>query len=762
MINSQAKACPVTAKHIKIALVGQPNVGKSMLINSISNAHLHVGNFSGVTVEKKEVLFDYNEYHFTIVDLPGTYAFNDYTIEERVTRGYLLESDYDLIINVVDSTNLQKNLQLTTELMSLGKRMVIALNMSDEAKKENIEIDAEYMNELTGIPAIKVSAATSEGIDELLKSVIDTYELEKQDQKLIFSEPVEEELARIVWYLDKHRYQTENTYRNIAINLLKNDKVTYNNLRSDPAWIELQPIVVEASRHIELHHSCEDVKEAFAEEYFAYARGVVSEILSQEIVQEEKSVTDKIDSVLIHRFFGIPIFLFFMWGLFQLTFEIGSIPMDWIDGFFGWLGETVGATIESDAIRSLVVDGIIAGVGAVVLFVPNIIILFVGIAILESTGYMSRVAFLLDGFFHRFGLHGQSFIPLVTGFGCSIPAYMSARILKNDRDRLLTLFVIGFMSCGAKLPVYVLFTGAFFSPEMAGNVLFGIYIFGALLGLAAAKILKLTVFKAVDEPFVMEMPKYRLPSIKLMWHTVFSKTMMYVKKAGTFIAAASMIIWFLSTYPKNDILEGEFATKIEVAKTDEEVSKLESQLNMQLLEQSYLGVIGKFTEPIFAPLGFDWKMNVALQTGLAAKEVQYKLDNNDISFNYSYAKSSINNSAEEIPNSAKSIATLSNIYRFNDKLTTGTILKYVGEKSRDELDVRDDLDSYLTWDQSIRYDDYEKGYAITLSVQNITDEKFYLPASLGTNSMSMVVPTYTNDFTQPGRNVWINFEMRWQ
>ncbi len=621
MINMQGRTCPIIAKHIKIALVGQPNVGKSMLINSISNAHLHVGNFSGVTVEKKEVLFDYNDYHFTVVDLPGTYAFNDYTIEERVTRGYLLESDYDLIINVVDSTNLQKNLQLTTELMSLGKKVVVALNMSDEARKENIVIDALYMSELIGMPCIKVAAATHEGIDALLKSVIEIYDLDSQEQKLVFSEPVEEEIAQIVWYLDKHRFKTDNTYRNIAINLLKNDKVTYNLIREDPAWIELQPIVIEASRHIELHHACEDIKEAFAEEYASYSRGVVSEVLNQEQGDEKKSVTDKIDALLIHPILGIPIFLFFMWSLFQLTFEIGSIPMDWIDAFFGWLGTTLGATIESESVRSLIVEGIIAGVGAVVLFIPNIIILFVGIALLESTGYMSRVAFLLDGFFHRFGLHGQSFIPLVTGFGCSIPAYMSARILKNDRDRLLTLFIIGFMSCGARLPVYVLFTGAFFSNEMAGNILFIIYISGAILGLIAAKILKLTAFKGFDEPFVMEMPKYRLPSLKLIWHTVASKTMMYVKKAGTFIAAASMLIWFLSTYPKNLVLEEEYGLKIEQAATDSKKTLLENKLQMLKLEQSYLGVIGKFTEPIFAPLGFDWKMNVALQTGLAAKEV---------------------------------------------------------------------------------------------------------------------------------------------
>jgi len=621
MNENQVKTCPIIANHIKIALVGQPNVGKSMLINSVSNAHLHVGNFSGVTVDKTEVLFDYKNYHFTVVDLPGTYAFSDYTIEERVTHKYLCTDSYNLIINVVDSTNLAKNLQLTSELMSMNKDIIIALNMSDEAKAEGIEIDAEYMSELLGIPCIKVSALTKEGIEDLLEAVITVKESEEQVSKLVFSEAVEEEIAQIVWYLDKHKYCARNSYRNVAINLLKNHKKTYKKLHDNPIWTELQPILIEASNHIELHHNSDDIKEAFAEEYASFNRGIVAEVIKQKQQEETKTLTEKIDSVLIHSVFGIPIFLFFMWSLFQLTFEIGSIPMEWIDGFFGWFGDTVGATIPNEEIRSLIVDGIISGVGAVVLFVPNIIILFIGIALLEATGYMSRVAFLLDGFFHKFGLHGQSFIPLVTGFGCSIPAYMSARILKNDRDRLLTLFIIGFMSCGARLPVYVLFIGAFFSPENAGNVLFAIYIGGALLGLIAAKVLKLTAFKGADEPFVMEMPKYRLPSVKLIWHTVASKTMMYLKKAGTFIAAASMLVWFLSNYPHNTLLQEEYNAKIEKSVSKDEKIELSNKLSEALLEQSYLGTIGKFTEPAFEPIGFDWKMSVALQAGLAAKEV---------------------------------------------------------------------------------------------------------------------------------------------
>jgi ferrous iron transport protein B len=286
------KFCPVIAKHIKVALVGQPNVGKSMLINSISNAHLHVGNFTGVTVEKSEVLFDYNDYHFTVVDLPGTYAFTDYTIEERVTREYLCAESYDLIINVVDSTNLEKNLQLTSELMSMSKNIVIALNMSDEAEKEAIAIDAEYMSQLLGVPCVKVSAATKMGIKELIEALIAQYETQVQESKLIFSEPVEEEIARIVEYLTKHKYEAVNSYRNVAINLLKNNKKTYARIHDNPIWTGLQPILIDATRHVELHHDSDNIQEAFAEEYASFNRGIVAEVLNQEKQDDKKSLSE--------------------------------------------------------------------------------------------------------------------------------------------------------------------------------------------------------------------------------------------------------------------------------------------------------------------------------------------------------------------------------------------------------------------------------------------------------------------------------------
>ena len=540
-------------KTIKIALVGQPNVGKSMLINSISNSRLKVGNFSGVTVEKKEVIFKYKDYNIKIIDLPGSYSLENYSLEEKVVKNFLNQNEYDIILNVIDSTNLQRNLLLTSELLALNKKMVIALNMSDEAKKENILINNEKLSSLLNTPCIKTSATKKDGITELLEQIIKTFE----EDKTTF----------------KHSFTTH---------ILNHDEILTKR--------------------------------------FDFVKNIIQQCVKIEEIKE-KTTTEKIDSILMNKFIGLPIFLFLMWGLFQLTFTLGEIPMDYIDTFFSLFIDVTKNIIGDNQLSSLLGDGVIAGVSAVVMFLPNILILFLGISLLEGTGYMSRVAFLLDGTFHKFGLHGKSFIPLVTGFGCSVPAYMAARTLKNERDKLLTLFIIGFMSCGARLPIYVLFVGAFFGSNNAGNILFVIYISGAILGLFAAKFLRAVVFKGKDEPFVMEMPKYRLPSLKLVYKEITNKAFMYLKKAGTFILAASILIWFMSNYPKYPNIEDEINQKIELAINDEVKQELKNELDLYNLENSYLGKLGKFSEPFFAPLGFDWKMAVALEAGLAAKEV---------------------------------------------------------------------------------------------------------------------------------------------
>lgn len=613
-------------EQITIALAGQPNVGKSSLINAISNATLKVGNFSGVTVDKTEVEFKIcdevacKDYEVHIIDLPGAYSLTEYTIEEKVTKSFLQSDEYDVIVNVVDSTNLQRNLLFTTQLLETGKKVVVALNMDDEAQNEGISIDEKQLSAILGVPCIKTSASLKTGVEELKSAIIEVYESVETGAKVIYSDPIEEEIEIIIAFLKEKKYKNILPYRQLAVRLLQEDVDVYKKMHDEPIWIEMLPIVREGLNHLYLHNSTKDLDEIFADEHFAFAKGAKMEVMSVEGMKA-KNLTQKIDNLLINKILGIPLFLFFMWALFQLTFELGSVPMDYIDAAFGWLGEQVKFVLGEGELSSLIADGMIAGVGAVIMFLPNILILFVGIALLETTGYMSRVAFLLDGFFHKFGLHGKSFIPLVTGFGCSVPAYMAARTLKNEKDRLITLFIIGFMSCGARLPIYVLFAGAFFEAEQAGNILFIIYISGAILGLLAAKVLKMFVFKGEDEPFVMEMPKYRMPSLKLIWHTVYGQAKSYLKKAGTFILAASVLIWFASNYPKNEVLETEYAVKIEQAVNDDMKSQLNNELSLQLLEQSYLGQIGHASEPFFAPLGFDWRMAVALETGLAAKEV---------------------------------------------------------------------------------------------------------------------------------------------
>jgi len=613
-------------KKIRVALVGQPNVGKSSLLNAMSDAGLHVGNFAGVTVDKTEVsirhceLDECFEYEITVVDLPGAYSLTDYTLEERITRTFLLEEEYDLILNVVDSTHLQRNLLLTAELLEMGKKIVVALNMIDEAEAEGIEIDSRQLSVILGVPVIETSARTRVGLKELQKAIVEVYNRPETESKIIYSDFIEEEIARLVDFFEKRHYRSEIPYRHLAIRLLREDTRLYKKMHEDPIWIELLPLLRESLEHIYLHAGGKDLEEIFADEHFAFAKGAKMEVISARTMRA-RNITQKIDNLLINKYLGIPIFLFLMWGLFQLTFTLGAVPMEWIDAGFSWLSGQTHALLGDGEMASVIGDGIIGGVGAVVMFLPNIIILFIGIALLETTGYMARVSFLLDGFFHKFGLHGKSFVPLVTGFGCTVPAYMAARTLKSRTDRMITLFILGFMSCSARIPVYVLFAGAFFGEEHAGNILFLIYISGALLGLVAAKILRIFFFRGEDDPFVMEMPRYRMPSPRLIYHVVYGQARDYLNKAGTFILAASALIWFASNYPKDPALETQYARKIQQVQSATEKNRLSAELQSRLLEESYLGRVGKLSEPFFAPLGFDWKMSVALEAGLAAKEV---------------------------------------------------------------------------------------------------------------------------------------------
>lgn len=485
-------------KKINIILVGQPNVGKSSLINALCKSNLKVGNFPGVTVEKASAKIVYKNYTLEFIDLPGTYALDGYSEEEKITQNYIKTQNYDLIINILDSTNLKRNFILSTQLLECQKKMILALNMSDEAKKEGFSIDVKKLEELIKTPSISISSRTKENLNALLELIIQTHEAAFTPFLRPYGEQLEEELAKIQQDIEKLNLN-ENP-RAYAVSLLQNK--IQNNV--------CQEMVKNSQNRLFERYQSQNIDEIFKEDLLAFSAGLSQQISKQE--PTSNNITKSLDALLINKYFGVPIFLFLMWVLFQLTFTLGAIPMDYIEMGFGALGDLCKEYISNELLASVLADGIIGGVGAVILFLPNILILFFGIALLETTGYMSRVAFLLDGILYKFGLHGKSFIPLVTGFGCSVPAFMATRTLKNKRDRLLTLFVINFMSCGARLPVYVLFIGAFFGGEQAGNYLFGIYILGAFLGLLAAKFLKMTAFRGIDEPFVMEMPKSRMPS----------------------------------------------------------------------------------------------------------------------------------------------------------------------------------------------------------------------------------------------------------
>ncbi|EMG87442.1 ferrous iron transport protein B [Helicobacter pylori GAM114Ai] len=551
-------------KEITIALVGQPNVGKSSLINALSNAHLKVGNFAGVTVDKMEVSLVHKEHQITIIDLPGTYALNDFTTEEKVTKDFLEKGQYDLILNVVDSTNLERNLALSAQLLDTNKKMLLALNMWDEAQREGIKINTEKLSKELGVVCVPTSARSKE---------------DRLNTEFLLDEIV--------------RLYSQNTSNNESIKV-----------------------------------PSQSFKESL--KYSQSAQRIAKSVISENKQNASFEHTYKIDKILMHPRYGIFIFLGFMFIIFSLSFLIGGGVQKALEEGFKFLSDSVKENVANEDLASLVGDGIIGGVGATVSFLPLIVVLYFGISLLETTGYMSRVAFLLDGILHKFGLHGKSFIPLITGFGCSVPAYMATRTLQNYNERLITLFVIGFMSCSARLPIYVLFVGSFFPSSSAGFVLFCIYILGAVVALVMAKLLKLSVFKGQTESFIMEMPKYRFPSWRMVYFSIYTKSLSYLKKAGTYILVGAILIWFMSQYPKNDaamkaykqesLLVNKDAALSSEAK-EEKLKELKTELDKKNLKNSVVGRGGAYLEKVFSPMDFDWRLSVSLVTGFMAKEV---------------------------------------------------------------------------------------------------------------------------------------------
>ncbi len=699
---------------ITIALAGNPNSGKTSLFNNITGSRQKVGNYPGVTVEKKTGTIQYNGENIEIVDLPGTYSLTAHTIDEIVARDFVLNEKPDVVINVIDSTNLERSLYLTVQFLELGIPVVLALNMSDEADAMGLKINIPLLSKLIGAPAVRTIGNKNKGTHELLNTALHTVG-KKLNSRLMYVSYGTDISTGIRKLTPLIRASVEHTNPEwLALKLLEGDSRVQTIIREQSkAASEIFNECIQITRRIKNIYN-DSVEEIIAEKRYGFISGACTEAVAT-TVERRHTVSDKIDIVLTHPFFGLAIFGGFMFLLFHLTFTLGEAPMGWIENAFAWLSDMLNslwAAHPDSMLRSVLVDGIIAGVGGVMVFLPNIILLFLGIAVLEDTGYMSRAAFIMDRFMHMIGLHGKSFIPMLIGFGCTVPAVMATRTLENKQDRILTMLATPLMSCGAKLPVYIILIGAFFPVIHAGKILFSIYIIGVLLAVVVILLFKKLFFKGLSTPFVIELPPYRIPTIKSIVLNMLQKAGLYVRKAGTIILAASVLLWVLLTFPQDNtisvdydaqryIIEQNYTNTIngirtknsdiiqspsfynsepytgminrirsvhedytdrisatennidreraaavirqdelkKIANTDpavfavsyayytntemyhRAVAAIENNKAAALLKNSYAGNIGRFIEPIIAPLGFDWKVGIALLSGAVAKEV---------------------------------------------------------------------------------------------------------------------------------------------
>ena len=581
-------------KKLIVGLAGNPNVGKTTVFNKLTGMRQHVGNWPGKTVEKAEGHFKHGNYEYNVIDLPGNYALSAHSMEEIISRDFIVDDDSDVIINVVDAANLERNLYLTVQMMELGANLVIALNMNDFAKKKKHIIDIKLMSKLLGIPIVEISAKTGDGFEKLLNTV------EKQakkpidsSEKISYSNDIKGHLAELQEIIKK-----DETLMNVpsiwtAVKLLEKDTIIIDKVQKSEYGSKILIEVDKVSKHLhDVYQECPE--EVIANARYAFIDGLIAESVKKPAVEKE-TTTDKIDKIVTNRILAPFIFIIIMWTMFQLTFTIGAPFQDMIDVAFGSISEFVAGFIANEYLASFICDGIIGGVGGVLTFLPIIILMFLFLSILEDCGYLARAAFTLDKLMHKIvGLHGKAFIPMILGFGCGVPAIMATRTMENEGDRMLAMMLVPFMSCTARLPIYAIFIAAFF-PDNQGTMLLAIYLLGIVVALIVAAILKRTMFKGLSTPFVMELPTYKVPSLKgILLHT-WEKVKGFLRKAGTIILACSIVLWALSIFPLG----------VEYGSAD-----------------SLLGMIGNVIAPIFAPLGFGtWQAAVAIIAGLAAKEV---------------------------------------------------------------------------------------------------------------------------------------------
>ena len=594
---------------INVALVGNPNCGKTSLFNFASGAHGHVGNYSGVTVDATEAHASFFGYEFNLTDLPGTYSLSCYSPEELYVREHLTEKMPDVVINVIDASNLERNLYLTTQLVDMNMRMVCALNMYDEFERRGDHVEIDTLSNLFGMPMVPTSFKSGMGVKDLFRTVIQVYEGTNKASRhfhINYGHEIEDGIAHIQKYLkaDEHITQHYST-RYLALKLLEHDSQVLDYLGKHMAgeqrmqdFRDLTNARDKASARVK-EETGDDSETAIMDAKYGFINGALREAGYKTGTKEDTyKTTHLIDGVLSHKYFGFPIFFLLLYVMFETTFSLGQYPMDWIEVLVAWLGEKMTVTMPDGPLKAMLVDGVIGGVGSVIVFLPQILILYFFISLMEDSGYMARAAFIMDKLMHKMGLHGKSFIPLIMGFGCNVPAVMATRTIESRRSRIITMMVLPFMSCSARLPIYIMITGTFFSLQCRSWVMLSLYAIGIAMAVVVSKIFSSLVIKGEDTPFVMELPPYRWPTAKAIGRHTWEKGKEYLKKMGGIILVASIIVWALGYFPHNESLPRE-----------------------QQQEQSYIGRMGKAIEPVFTPQGFNWKLDVSLLAGVGAKEI---------------------------------------------------------------------------------------------------------------------------------------------
>ncbi len=637
---------PITREHgkiINVAMVGNPNAGKTTIFNYASHSRERVGNYSGVTVESKTATFKQNGYTFNIADLPGTYSLSAYSPEELYVRDFIIDRRPDVVVNIIDASNLERNLYLSSQLIDMGVKVVIGLNMYDELQGKKDELDFLKLGKMIGIPIVPTVGARGGGIKELFDKVTNVFNDQEPLTRHIhisYGTEIESSIREIQEKIEiqsNFNIADKVSSRFLAIKLLEKDNHVLRFIINYPDFKEINRIVKSEISRLEILYN-EDSETLITDARYGFIAGALKETFIAGAVTR-RATTDVLDTFLTHKLFGFPVFILFMWVMFSSTFILGNYPMNWIESGVNALNNWLVQTMPAGSFKELLTDGIVAGVGGVIVFLPNILILFLFISFMEDTGYMARVVFIMDRLMHKIGLHGKSFIPLVMGFGCNVPAIMATRTIENRKNRLMTMLINPFMSCSARLPVYLLLIGAIF-PKHQASLLFSLYFLGILLAITMAVVLKKTLFKGEDMPFVMELPPYRMPTLRSIFKHMWHKASQYLKKMGGVILLASIIVWALGHYPlkvdysrdydaaifkQKTLLNTpgiqESSNKIKIQEIKQQIYSLKLEKQAEKQEKSYIGRIGKFVEPVLHPLGFDWRMGVSLLSGVAAKEI---------------------------------------------------------------------------------------------------------------------------------------------